>query len=90
MSFSRFFPFRDDYYYHDRYDRHGRHGRHHEEGIVNNLIVNVQEEYRPHIHYFHPHHHYPFWTSTVGEPSGGGIPGSPIGGGQSFPPSCGK
>lgn len=90
MNFYRFFPFRDDYYY-DRDDRYGRHGRHHEEGIVNNLIVNVQEEYRPHNHYFHPHHHhqYPFWPPTVAEPSGGGIPGPPQGGGQSFPPSCG-
>ncbi len=41
MSYYRFFPLRDDYY----------HGRHHGEGIVNNLIVNVQEEYRPHLHY---------------------------------------
>jgi hypothetical protein len=43
MSYYRFFPLRDDYYHHG--------GRHHEEGIVNNLIVNVQEEYRPHLHY---------------------------------------
>lgn len=37
MSYYRFFPLRDDYY----------RGRHHEEGIVNNLIVNIQEQYAP-------------------------------------------
>lgn len=42
MSFYRFFPLRDDYYHH---------GRHHDQGIVNNLIVNVQEEYRPQLNY---------------------------------------
>ncbi len=42
MSYYRFFPFRDDYH-RDNYHR----GRHHEEGIVNNLIVNVQEQYAP-------------------------------------------
>lgn len=78
MSFYRFFPLRDDYY----------HGRHHEEGIVNNLIVNIQEEYRPHIHYVHPHHHYPFWPPTVGEPSVGGFPGQPPSGSQP-PPQIG-
>ncbi len=45
MSYYRFFPFRDDYYHHG--------GRHHDEGIVNNLIVNVQEQYTPRypVHY---------------------------------------
>lgn len=63
MSFYRFSPFRDDYH----------RGRHHDEGIVNNLIVNVQEEYRPQFHYVYPqHHHCPFWPQPPGESIMGG------------------
>ncbi len=66
MSYYRFFPFRDDYH----------RGRHHDEGIVNNLIVNVQEQYIPRC-YHHEHFHPPYFGGGSGGVMGGvsGVPG---------------